>query len=109
MRKRVRQDPGPSALLCSRQPRRHDALHVDLGAVNELPDPWADYILPVIALIHGLVQPLALGLAFEPARPDVNAVVLLAPVAPSDHHAFANLEWDDLLFHALEPGLHLAW
>src|SRR5262245_60917948 len=96
-----------SALLCSGQPRRHDALHVDLGAVDELADLWADYILPVIALIHGLVQSFALRLAFEATHPDVNAVVLLAPVAPGDHHAFAHLERDDLLLHAFEPGLHL--
>src|SRR6516165_12715236 len=74
----------------------------------EFADLWGDYILAVIALIHGLVQPFSLRLAFESPRPDVNAVVLLAPVAPSDHHAFAHLERDDLLFHAFEPGLHLA-
>src|SRR5262245_63524096 len=104
---KTRQDPGPSPLLLSGQPRRHDALHVDLGAVDEIDDLWADHILPVIALIHDLVQRFALRLAFEATHPDVNAVVLLASVASSDHHAFAHLERDDLLFHAFEPGLHL--
>src|SRR5262249_18477174 len=54
------------------------------------------------------VQPLALRLAFESPRPHVDAVVLLALVAPGDHHAFGHLKGDDLLFHAFEPGLHLA-
>src|SRR6516165_45680 len=45
-------------LLRVGEPRWHNALHVDFGAVDELADFRAYHILPVIALIHGLVQPL---------------------------------------------------
>src|SRR5262249_59100980 len=62
-----------------------------------------DLVLPVVALVHGVVEPLALRLALEAADPDVDALVLLADEAAEDDHAHLDLERDDLLLHALDP------
>src|SRR5262249_58016138 len=85
-----------------------EALHVDRRAVDQLANLWGNDILPVFAFVHRLVQPLALRLIFESAHPDVDAVVLLATIAPGYHHSLCHLERNDLLLHALKPGLHLA-
>src|SRR6478736_10508214 len=95
-------------LLRCRSSRWHKTLHVHRRAIDQLTNLWGNDVLPVLALIDGFVQPLALCLIFEPARPDVDAVVLLAAVASGNHHSFRHLEGNDLLLHALEPGLHLA-
>src|SRR5262245_766794 len=95
-------------LLRRRQSRWQEALHVDRRAVDQLANLWCNDILPVFAFVHGLVQPLALRLICEAPHPDVDAVVLLAAIAPGYHHSVCHLEGNDLLLHALKPGLHFA-
>jgi len=88
--------------------RRHDARHLDLLTVDHLPDAGGDLVLPVVALVDRVVEPLALRLALEAADPDVDGLVLLADEAAQDDHAHLDLERDDLLLHALDPLLLLS-
>src|SRR5262245_30253348 len=83
--------------------RRDDARYLGLLTVDEGRNPRRDLILPVIALVNGVVKPLALHLALEAADPHVDAGILLAHEAAEDDHAHLDLEGDDLLFHALDP------
>src|SRR3954466_14677519 len=62
----------------------------------------------MVGLIDRLILCLALGLAVEPAQPDVAGFVGLAAEAAADHHALGDLEGDDLLLHHLDPGGLLA-
>src|SRR5215467_10736201 len=86
----------------------HDAGDLDLLPVDQGGDARGDLVLPVVALVDGVVEPLALRLALEAADPHVYAGVLLAHEAAEDDHAHLHLEGDDLLLHALDPLLLLA-
>src|SRR5690606_33471293 len=77
-------------------------------AVEHLAGLGRDLILPVVALVDGLVALLAVLFIIEAADPDVGAVVLGADEAADDDHAHLRLKGDDLLLHALDPGLLLA-
>src|SRR5262249_43152287 len=87
----------------------HDAGDLDLLPVDQGGDARGDLVLPVVALVDGVVEPLALRLALEAADPHVHAGVLLAHEAAEDDHAHLHLERDDLLLHALDPLLLLTW
>src|SRR5262245_44586237 len=87
--------------LDDRLRRGLDACYLDL-----LPDEHIRYLggdvgLPVVTLIDRRVQPFPLFLTLEAADPDVQIVFLLPHKAPEDHHAFGDLERNDLLFHEL--------
>src|SRR5207249_9159038 len=97
-----------ATLLDDRARRRHQAGDLDLLAVDQGRDLRRDLVLPVVALVDQVVEPLALGLALESANPDVDALVFLADEAAEDDHAHLHLERDDLFFHALHPLLALA-
>src|SRR5204863_769557 len=88
-------------LLDDRVRGRRDARDLDLLAVDHGRHLGRDLLLPVVALVDEIVEALALGLALEPADPDVHALVFLADEAPEDHHPHLDLERDDLLLHAL--------
>src|SRR5204863_1152948 len=77
--------------------RRHQARDLDQLAVDERRHLRRDLVLPVVALVDDVVEPLALRLALEPADPHVDALVLLAHEAAEDDHAHLDLERDDLL------------
>src|SRR5215831_10005874 len=96
-----------ATLLDDRVRRRHQARDLDLLAVDQARHLRRDLVLPVIALVDQVVQPLALGLALEPTQPDVDAFVFLADEAAEDDHAHLHLERNDLLLHALDPLLAL--
>src|SRR5262245_54244418 len=51
--------------------RRHEPRDPDLLAVDHRRDLGRDLVLPVIALVHGVVEALALRLALEATEPDV--------------------------------------
>src|SRR6476660_9237829 len=57
---------------------RGQARHLDLLAVDHLRNPRRDVVLPVVALVDRVVEPLALRLALEAADPHVHRRVLLA-------------------------------
>src|SRR5215831_10710545 len=97
-----------ATLLDDRVRRRHQPGDLDLLPIDQARDLRRDLVLPVIALVDQVVQPLALGLALEPTQPDVDAFVLFADEAAEDDHAHLDLERDDLLFHALDPLLALS-
>src|SRR2546428_6867769 len=110
LRSRSRPDPGacrprsPSRpLLDDRVRRRHHARDLDLLPVDQGWDSRGDLVLPVVALVHEVVEALALLLVLESADPDVEALVFLADEAAEDHHSHLDLERDDLLLHALDP------
>src|SRR5262249_57838966 len=109
---RYRDAPGPSAgacrLLDHRAGRRHQARDLDLFAIDQRRDLRCDLVLPVVALIDGVVEALALLLVLEAADPDVDVLVLFADEAAEDHHSHLHLERNDLLFHALHPRLTLS-
>src|SRR5690348_13619749 len=90
-------------LLDDRARGGHDALHLDLLAVDQRADLGRDLVLPVIALVDEVVEALALALVLEAANPDVDTRILLAHEAAEDDHAHLDLERDDLLLHALHP------
>src|SRR5262245_37120873 len=94
-------------LLDHRVRGRDQAGHLDLFAIDHRGHLRRDLVLPVVALVDGVVEPLALSLALEAPDPDVDALVLLAHEAAEDDHAHLDLEWDDLLFHALDPVVAL--
>src|SRR5262245_14905233 len=72
--------------------RRDQARDLDLLAIDQVRHPRRDLVLPVVALVHDVVKPLALGLALEAAQPHVDALVFLADEAPEDDHAHLDLE-----------------
>src|SRR5687768_1173591 len=82
-----------------------DAGDLDLLAVDEGGHSGRDLVLPVVALVDGVVEALALAFALEAAEPHVDARVVLAHEAAEDHHPHLDLERDDLLLHALDPLL----
>src|SRR5712692_6994560 len=88
--------------------RRHQTRDFDLLAVDQSRNPGGDLVLPVVALVDGVVEALALLLVLEPANPDVDALVFLADEAAEDHHAHLDLERDDLLLHAFDPVVTLS-
>src|SRR5437867_4503869 len=90
-------------LLDDRVRRRHHARDLDLLPVDQGWDSRGDLVLPVVALVHEVVEALALLLVLESADPDVDALVFLADEAAEDHHSHLDLERDDLLLHALDP------
>src|SRR4030095_1761896 len=94
-------------LLDDRVRRGEQARDHDLLAVDHRAHPRGDVVLPVVALVDGVVEALALGLVLEAANPDVHALVLLADEAAEDDNAHLDLEGDDLLLHALDPVLAL--
>jgi hypothetical protein len=94
--------------LDDRVGRGHQARDLDLLAVDHRGHPRRDLVLPVVALVDGVVEALALRLALEAADPDVDALVLLADEAAEDDHAHLDLEGDDLLLHAFHPVVALA-
>src|SRR5215831_13854523 len=91
------------ALLDHRARRRHQPGDLDLLAIDHGGHSGRDLVLPVVALVHDVVEALALRLALEAADPDVHALVLLAHEAAEDDHPHLHLERDDLLFHAFDP------
>src|SRR5207302_228857 len=97
-----------ATLLDNRVRRRHQAGDLDLLAVDQGRDLRRDLVLPVVALVDQVVEPLALGLALESANPDVDALVFLADEAAEDDHAHLHLQLDDLCSHAVPPLLALA-
>src|SRR5262245_13855357 len=99
---------GPPPLLNDGVRRGHQAGDLDLLPVDHGGHAGRDLVLPVVALVDGIVEALALRLALEAADPHVDAVVLLAHEAAQDDHAHLDLEGDDLLFHALDPLVALA-
>src|SRR2546428_982808 len=110
LRSRSRPEPGacrprsPSRqLLDDRVRRRHHARDLDLLPVDQGWDSRGDLVLPVVALVHEVVEALALLLVLESADPDVDALFFLANEAAEDHHPHLDLERDDLLLHALDP------
>src|SRR5215831_19676968 len=96
-------------LLDDRARRRHQARDLDLLAVDQGRHLRRDLVLPVLALIDQVVEPLALGFALEATDPHIDALVFLADEAAKDDHAHLHLERDDLLLHALDPLLALTW
>src|SRR5580765_2658827 len=97
-----------ATLLDDRVRRRDQPRDLDLLAVDQAGNLGRDLVLPVVALVDQIVEPLALGFALEPAEPHVDALVFLAGEAAEDDHAHLDLERDDLLFHALDPLLALS-
>src|SRR2546427_3388810 len=97
-----------ATLLDDRVRRRDQPRDLDLLAVDQAGNLRRDLVLPVVALVDQIVEPLALGFALEPAEPHVHALVFLAGEATEDDHAHLDLERDDLLFHALDPLLALS-
>src|SRR5262249_5119979 len=95
-------------LLDHRVRRGHDAGDLDLLTVDQRRDLGGDLVLPVVALVHEVVEPLALLLVLEASDPHVHSVVFLAHESAEDHHAHLDLEGDDLFLHALDPLLALA-
>src|SRR5262245_30790059 len=51
--------------------RRLDSQHLNLLAVDQIADARAEVVLPIVALVHRLVEPLALLLAVEAPDPEV--------------------------------------
>src|SRR5258705_5268266 len=97
-----------ASLLDDRVRRRDDAGDLDLLAVDQSRDLGRDLVLPVVALVHGVVESLALAFVLEAADPHVHALVFLADEAAEDDHAHLDLKGDDLLLHALHPRLLLS-
>src|SRR5271154_4975744 len=95
-------------LLRRRFRRRNDAGHDIRAALETGGNPRRDLGLPVVAVVDRLVQRLALGFALEATHPDIGGIIGLAAIAAGDDHAFRYLEGDDLLFHDLNPLIHLA-
>src|SRR5205085_12065828 len=95
-------------LLHGRAGGRDDAGDDHLLAVEEVGDARRDLLFPMVALIDGLVERLALPLALKPTQPDIHRLIGFTAEAAGDHHALGDLERDDLLLHDLEPFLHLA-
>ena len=62
----------------------------------------------MVAVVDRLVELLALGFALKAAQPHICGIVRLAAEAAADDHALGGLEGDDLLFHDLDPFVHLA-
>src|SRR5262245_40819227 len=101
--------PGRSRILLDHRVRRGDqARHLDQLAIDHGGNPRRDLVLPVVALVHGVVEALALLLVLEAADPHVDALVLLAHEAAENDHAHLHLERDDLLLHALDPVVTLS-
>src|SRR6185369_8081322 len=94
---------GEPHLLDDRVGGGDDARDLDLLAVDQRRHPGRDLVLPVVALVDGVVQALALALVLEPPDPHVDALVLFPDEAAQDHHAHLDLEGNDLLLHALDP------
>src|SRR5436190_10674120 len=95
-------------LLRGRARGRGDAGDDHLLAVKEVGDARRDLLFPMVALVYGLVERLALRLALKPAQPDIHRLIGFTAEAAGDYHALGDLERDDLLLHDLEPFLHLA-
>src|SRR5204863_8405357 len=95
-------------LLRGRARARGDAGDDHLLAVEEVGDARRDLLSPMVALIDGLVERLALRLALKPAQPHIDRLIGFTAEAAGDHHALGDLERDDLLLHDVEPFLHLA-
>src|SRR5687768_1995856 len=66
------------ALLNDRMGGGDDPRDLDLLAVDQRRHPGRDLVLPVVALVHGIVETLALALVLEAADPHVHARVVLA-------------------------------
>src|SRR6516162_6757403 len=100
---------GSSAALPHRRFRgRDDPRHNHRRTVEMVRHARRDLCLPVVALVHRLVERLALGFALEPAQPHIDGRIGLAAEAAADDHAFGDLERDDLLLHDLDPFVDLA-
>src|SRR5215471_17451190 len=99
---------GERALLDHGVRGGHDARDLDLLPVDQGGNARPNLVLPVVALVDGVVEPLALRLTLEATDPHVDAGILLAHEAAEDDHAHLHLEGDDLLLHALDPLLLLA-
>src|SRR5262249_50612669 len=86
----------------------HDAGDLHLLTIQHGGNARGDLVLPVVALVNDVVEPLALRLALEATDPHVHAGILLAHEAAEDDHAHLHLEGNDFLLHALDPLLLLA-
>src|SRR5437016_1246200 len=106
---RAYQLPREDRSLNDRARRGHDTRDLDLLAIDQGRHLGRDLVLPVIALVDSVVEALALRLALESPDPHVDALVFLTHEAAKDDHAHLDLERDDLLLHALDPALALAW
>src|SRR5438552_2887950 len=107
MEVRAYQLPREDRSLNDRARRGHDARDLDLLAIDQGRHLGRDLVLPVVALVHDVIEALALRLALESPDPHVDALVFLAHEAAEDDHAHLDLERDDLLLHALDPALAL--
>src|SRR5262245_27059171 len=95
-------------LLDHRMGSGHDPGDLDLLAVDQGGHLGRDLVLPVVALVHEVVEALALLLVLEATDPHVHALVLFTHETAEDDHAHLDLEGDDLLLHALDPLLALS-
>src|SRR5215472_1035468 len=94
--------------LAKRGPwRRNHPRYHHLLPIQHLRDARCDRVLPVVALVDSLVEPLAILLAFKSADPDVEVRVLFCDKAADDDHALRDLEGDEDLFHEPHPGVPL--
>src|SRR5437660_4471384 len=92
-------------LLHGRTGGRDNAGDDHLLAVEEVGDARRDLLFPMVALIDGLVERLALRLALKPAQPHIHRLIGFTAEAAGDYYALGDLDRDDLLLYASVPFL----